>query len=136
MFLLILSLSFSNRYFLGSGNESIISVITAGEIRSIPLQNNWGLRKVKKLENLIHRLSVYPLNITDQIDRVYEDIEAFSQCRHPHLFLPSGLSARNMGKNDLWIAATTHILNATLNATDQDFGHLGGVFFPVEVLVF
>lgn len=29
-----------------------------------------------------------------------------------------------MGKNDLWIAATASVLEATLITTDKDFGHL------------
>ena len=37
-------------------------------------------------------------------------------------------SARKMGKNDLWIAATTAVFNATLLSTDNDFSHLNGQF--------
>jgi predicted nucleic acid-binding protein len=36
-----------------------------------------------------------------------------------------------MGKNDIWIAATASVLNATLITTDNDFDHLNGVFLPV-----
>jgi tRNA(fMet)-specific endonuclease VapC len=35
---------------------------------------------------------------------------------------------RKMGKNDLWIAATTHVSGATLMTTDADFDHLAGLF--------
>lgn len=35
-----------------------------------------------------------------------------------------GMSARNMGKNDLWIAATASALDLTLLTTDRDFDHL------------
>ncbi|MBK9016619.1 MAG: PIN domain-containing protein [Saprospiraceae bacterium] len=42
------------------------------------------------------------------------------------------MSARNMGKNDLWIAATAHATQATLLTTDMDFNHLDGVFFDLE----
>ena len=31
---------------------------------------------------------------------------------------------RNMSKNDLWIAATAYVTNATLVTTDKDFDHL------------
>jgi predicted nucleic acid-binding protein len=46
--------------------------------------------------------------------------------------LPKGLSARNMGKNDLWIAATASTLNIPLLTTDNDFDHLNGVFLEVK----
>jgi tRNA(fMet)-specific endonuclease VapC len=40
-----------------------------------------------------------------------------------------GFSAKNMGKNDLWIAATAATTGATLVSTDNDFAHLNKVFF-------
>ena len=36
-----------------------------------------------------------------------------------------------MCDNDLWIAATTSALNATLITTDKDFDHLDGIFLKV-----
>jgi predicted nucleic acid-binding protein len=43
-----------------------------------------------------------------------------------------GNSSRNMGKNDLWIAATAYALNAVLLTTDADFDHLHQIFFEVK----
>jgi predicted nucleic acid-binding protein len=37
-----------------------------------------------------------------------------------------------MGKNDLWIAATAHAMDAMLLTTDGDFDHLHNVFFEVQ----
>jgi predicted nucleic acid-binding protein len=37
-----------------------------------------------------------------------------------------------MGKNDRWIAATTHALQAELIMTDKDFIHSDNVFFKVN----
>ena len=34
------------------------------------------------------------------------------------------MSARNMGKNDLWIAATALYFDMVLHTTDNDFDHL------------
>src|SRR5262249_11886634 len=45
----------------------------------------------------------------------YVEFEWFS-LRHPG-------GARNMGKNDLWIAAATKATGATLLTTDTDFNH-------------
>jgi tRNA(fMet)-specific endonuclease VapC len=41
------------------------------------------------------------------------------------------MSARNMGKNDLWIAATAHVLEATLITTDADFVHLKDIYMGI-----
>ena len=41
------------------------------------------------------------------------------------------VSARNMGKNDIWIAAVTTILGAKLITLDKDFDHLDGEYFSV-----
>ena len=35
-------------------------------------------------------------------------------------------TGKSMGKNDLWIAATAKVTNATLVTTDGDFDHLNG----------
>ena len=43
---------------------------------------------------------------------------------HPKYKLPKGMAARNMGKNDLWIAATASITKTILLTTDNDFDHL------------
>lgn len=59
----------------------------------------------------------------------YAEIDAFSQNKLPAQ--PLSLTARNMGKNDLWIAATASILDAQLLTTDFDFDHLNGVFLNV-----
>ena len=37
-----------------------------------------------------------------------------------------------MGKNDIWIAATAHILNLTLVTTDHDFDHLEDIFISLR----
>ena len=36
-----------------------------------------------------------------------------------------------MGKNDVWIAATASVLDATLLTTDNDFDHLNKEFLTV-----
>ena len=37
----------------------------------------------------------------------------------------------NMGKNDLWIAATAYITNSRLVTADGDFDHLNNVFIDL-----
>jgi predicted nucleic acid-binding protein len=74
---------------------------------------------------------VVDVNIDPLIMR-YAEIDAYSQGKLIDKPLPKGLSARNMGKNDLWIAATASTLNIPLLTTDNDFDHLNGVFLEVK----
>ena len=45
--------------------------------------------------------------------------------------LSKGLTSRNMGKNDLWIAATAAVTQSKLLTTDGDFDHLNGSFIDL-----
>ena len=67
-----------------------------------------------------------PINDDALIIKLYSEIDVYSKNQHPVLRM-SG-SARKMGKNDLWIAATTAIFNGTLLSADNDFSHLNGQF--------
>ena len=82
-----------------------------------------GYGDAKKLafHNMLQRLTVIDINIEELITR-YAAIDAYSQGKHPHK--PLMLSARNMGKNDLWIAATSSLYDLQLITTDKDFDHL------------
>jgi predicted nucleic acid-binding protein len=54
----------------------------------------------------------------------YALIDAYSQGKLKFQPLPPGMSARNMGKNDLWIAATALYFDFELHTADHDFDHL------------
>lgn len=112
-------------------NRLYVSIVSAAEILSLAHKFSWGKNKLLVIENLLAQLEVIMIDDV-QWARVYADIDAFSQQKHPTLSLPLGMSARNMGKNDLWIATTATILTATLLTTDKDFLHLHDVFFDVE----
>lgn len=60
----------------------------------------------------------------------YTRIDTFSQGKLSEI--PLEMSSRNMGKNDLWVAATTLVTNATLITTDGDFDHLNPKIIPVR----
>lgn len=68
----------------------------------------------------------------DKILEKYEEIDAFSQGRHKTR--KSNFSAINMGKNDLWIAATASAFDITLVTTDRDFNHLEGEFLKLKFI--
>ncbi|MFN4256156.1 MAG: PIN domain-containing protein [Saprospiraceae bacterium] len=106
-----------------------MSVVTVGEIRSFAGNASWGADKLLKLEELLAELQVVDLQPGPISDR-YAEIDIFSQGNLPGN--PLGQSARNMGKNDLWIAATASLLGAKLLTTDADFDHLNGVFLDLE----
>jgi tRNA(fMet)-specific endonuclease VapC len=63
------------------------------------------------------------INVAEVID-AYVEIDVYSQ-QHPG-------GARNMGKNDLWIAACAKASGATLLTTDKDFDHLNPGMISVE----
>lgn len=110
-------------------NILLTSVVVEGELASFYLQWKWGQRKMNELNHLLNRTLIYPIK-TEATINAYAQIDAFSQGKLADK--PLGTSARNMGKNDLWIAATASVTNATLITADKDFGHLNGVFFKVE----
>ncbi|MCK6694151.1 MAG: PIN domain-containing protein [Thermoanaerobaculia bacterium] len=107
----------------------IISVVTEGELLSIAIQNGWGLNKRTELQRYLDELLIADIRIKSIIRR-YAEIDAFSQGKLPDK--PILFSARNMGKNDLWIAATASVLGTKLLTTDEDYTHLDGVFLSVE----
>ncbi len=116
-----------------STNETYISIVTVGELYSIARQNSWGEKKKKLLENLARLCPPIPIEKQVLID-AYAEIDAFSNGKILENLLPKGLSSRNMGKNDLWIAATTHVLGGTLITTDADFMHLKDIYFALEFI--
>ncbi|MBK9013565.1 MAG: PIN domain-containing protein [Saprospiraceae bacterium] len=113
------------------GNRTWISAVSIGEIRSFAMQSKWSPKRINRLEELLSQLLISEVNI-EELHHRYAEIDAFGQGKHPAL--TSDFSARNMGKNDLWIAATASLLEGTLLTTDSDFNHLDGVFLKLKRL--
>lgn len=113
------------------GNESIISIVSVGEIMVLASANNWGTRKLKLVQRLIDKLVIVELTYEDIIDN-YVEIEQFNRNIHPSK--KRNGSHMKMGKNDVWIAATTMATNSKLITSDQDFKHLDGEFFDVIMI--
>lgn len=120
----------TNRGIFQSENTVSISIASFGEILSFALQNNWGERKKNNLENLVANLRPIPIIKRDLLD-TYAEIDTYSKGKLAERPLPTGQTARKMGKNDLWIAATTHLTQATLITNDNDFDHLEGIYFSI-----
>ncbi len=102
-------------------NDAIISVVSIGELYSIALRNKWGEKKLSLLEQFLEQFVIADINIEEIIEN-YAYLDTYSQGKIEGE--PTGYTARNMGKNDLWIAATCLYLNAILLTTDKDFSHL------------
>jgi len=116
---------------LTDDNTLLISVVSIGEIKSIALRNNWGVKKQNKIISILNDFLISDINVEDIIDR-YAEIDAFSQNKLKGK--DSGLSSRNMGKNDLWIAAAASIYNFELVTTDKDFLHLDGEYLDLRLI--
>ena len=103
----------AKQYNLKDGSfDSLICVVTIGEIFALAQKLNWGAEKIATMERLLDNLVVININST-QVLRAYAKIDCFSDS-----------NGTRMGKNDLWIAAVAHVTGATLLTTDMDFDHL------------
>ena len=116
-------------HFFGLGNQVFLSVVNIGEIESIVYQRNWGQPKWSELQRFIGSISL--LGISEEIIHAYARIDAFSQGKLFGQPLPFGTTARNMGKNDLWLAATAHVGQLIFVTTDLDFDHLNKEFIDL-----
>jgi tRNA(fMet)-specific endonuclease VapC len=104
------------RFGLGSATQRpFVSVVSLGEVRVLAKRNDWGDAKLRALSNALDNLVVVDINHPSVLD-AYVELDLVSQCHSD--------GARNMGKNDLWIAACAKAAGATLLTTDNDFSHL------------
>jgi tRNA(fMet)-specific endonuclease VapC len=120
---------------LGAGNRTHLCFASVAEILSLATGLGWGEKKMAELISWFSQVSIIGTagDPNEKLLKSYVAIDTHSQGKHPTFALPAGLTARNMGKNDLWIAATAHALEATLLTTDQEFSHLDTVFCKVVV---
>lgn len=112
----------------------IISIVVFAEMKSLGKQRKWSAKKYDSVNNWLRKFLIIPIESEDLLE-VYAEIDAYSQGKLENKPLPIGLSSRNMGKNDLWIAATAQLLEATLITTDGDFDHLDKVYFDLVKII-
>jgi tRNA(fMet)-specific endonuclease VapC len=113
---------------------NVISVATIGELRSLATQHNWGKTKLHFIDFIIKSSMIIDISYTDvKLIEAYAQIDSFSKRKglDKNGNLKPG-SSNNMGKNDLWIAATAHVLGAILLTADGDFDHLSHAFLTIE----
>lgn len=109
-----------------------ISITSIGELKSIAMQNAWGLKKWKVINGILDEAIIIEIN--ENLIDTYTQIDAYSQCRNPSFHEYPFATPRNMGKNDLWIASTAALLGLKLVTTDMDFNHLHNTFIEVQML--
>lgn len=111
----------------------IVSVVTKAELESFIAQNKWGKPKIEKLNKILNEITYIDIaNADNLLIDSYTEIDAFSKrkIKDKKGNLLDG-SARKMGKNDIWIAATAFALDVPLMTTDGDFDHLDNTFLNV-----
>lgn len=94
----------------------LICVVSVGELLSFAEQQGWGAVKREQAAFLLGYFARAGIDVPDVLN-AYAGIDTYSRGR-----------GVKMGKNDLWIAATAHVTDATLVTSDRDFEHLRGTF--------
>jgi predicted nucleic acid-binding protein len=102
-----------------------VCVVSNAEAQVIARRNGWGESRLEALVTTLSNLVTVDIRSGPMVD-AYVAIELASQA-HPD-------GSRNMGKNDLWIAAAAKVARATLLTTDDDFAHLAAEQVAVEVI--
>lgn len=108
----------------------MISVVTQAEIFSFAIQKIWGAKKIEHIQNLLTKIIIIDINSGDtSLIKAYAEIDTYSKGKLTGN--PISSSAIKMGKNDLWIASTAKVANATLLTIDGDFDHLNNTYIKV-----
>ena len=118
-------------YQLGDPLITVVtSIVCKGEILSLQKGRNWKDKKRDLLRDILSKIPVIDIN-NDKILDSYADIDNWTQGKGNNA--PDGTPplkpAQKMQKNDLWIAATAHVMQATLLSTDKDFEPLNNIWF-------
>ena len=110
--------------------ELYISVVSIAEVRSVALRQHWGSKKLLLIDDIITSASI--IEVSQLLINTYVEIDTYSQRQNPNFTEYAFETLRNMGKNDLWIAATAGLLGLELITTDADFAHLHNVFLDIR----
>lgn len=120
-----------DHHIFDGGNDVAVSIVTLGELNSLAKQFRYGEKRKNRIGEILSQLYEIDINLREIIDR-YGEIDAYSQGRLEGK--PLGKSSRNMGKNDIWIAATASVFDMTLVTVDKDFDHLDGVYLKLKYI--
>jgi tRNA(fMet)-specific endonuclease VapC len=96
-------------------HRQVVSIVTHAELLVLADRKQWGSGKRATLERALENLVVIPIDRASLLE-AYVSISAADRSA------PGG--PRNMGKNDIWIAATAVYTELPLLTTDKDFRFL------------
>ncbi len=100
-----------------------ISIVTHGELRVLCDRHGWeGARRLALDKALLEFVTV---DIAGS-----QIVEAYRRVEEANAAIPTG--HQNMGKNDIWIAATGMVTGLPMLTTDKDFNHLNGNLLDVH----
>ena len=92
--------------------KHLISIVSVGELYAMAVKRNWGDAKIAALVRLLDAFEW--VNVNDNgVLPAYASIDARSESL-----------GRQMGKNDIWNAASAHARGVLLVTSDRDFDHL------------
>jgi predicted nucleic acid-binding protein len=100
-------------------SELNVSVVTVGELLSLPEQWDWGAMNRKIMNRTLNRVYVIDIHNEDVL-RLYGNVDAHS--------IRIG---KKMGENDVWIAACATVQGLTLLSIDGDFTHLNPAYLTL-----
>ena len=103
-------------------SRAVLPIVVVGELEAFALKSDWGYQKMVSLNTILEKIPI--ADIDREIAQIYAKVDAYSQGKLKSQPLPLGMSARNMGKNDLWIAAISLYFDFELHSVDNDFDHL------------
>jgi tRNA(fMet)-specific endonuclease VapC len=103
-------------------SRAVLPIVVVGELEAFALKSDWGYQKMVSLNSILEKIPI--ADIDREITQIYAKVDAYSQGKLKNQQLPLGMSARNMGKNDLWIAAISLYFDFELHSIDNDFDHL------------
>jgi predicted nucleic acid-binding protein len=96
--------------------KPVICVVTVGEIRSLAYQWQWEEAKRSQMAFALGYFGIVNINTPDILES-YALMDSYLERQ-----------GQSLGKNDLWIAATTQASGARLLTTDRDFDRLHPTF--------
>ncbi|MEY4936423.1 MAG: hypothetical protein RIS64_2782 [Bacteroidota bacterium] len=113
--------------------RNFISTVSLGELYSLALRNKWNPNRLLEIGRLRQEFIVLEIDDDDILQR-YGAIDAYSQRKLALATHSMPTTPRNMGKNDLWIAATGAVFGLTLLTADNDFSHLNGIYLDIIMI--
>lgn len=113
---------------LGGSYGLVMPAAVRAELNAMPYLKNWSDRRQKRLDEFFEGSLL--VHTSDEIVEAYAEIRAFNNFKLSKK--PKTKGAVTMSMNDLWIAATAHVLDLDLLTADKHFDHLDGEYLNVH----